>query len=223
MPLLIVFPGLLALVMHARIEYPDMALPWVVKNLLPPGLSGLMFVALIAALQSTLDSSINSSALIITRDLRGVILGRSDPVRDLVVGRRLSLVILLAGMAFAPSIGDFGGIYVFIQTLLSLFQGPMLALLVLGALTRQATPRAGLVALVSGVPLAGLLLYLGLNMLHVAFLTFCYALVAIRLISRYTRRLPDEALEPLVYDFARRPALAASGAGGAPAKGPGSA
>lgn len=35
-PLLIVFPGLLALVMHAEIAYPDMALPWVVKNLLPP-------------------------------------------------------------------------------------------------------------------------------------------------------------------------------------------
>ncbi|MCB1686069.1 MAG: sodium/solute symporter, partial [Pseudomonadales bacterium] len=52
-PLLVVFPGLLALVMHARIEHPDMALPWVVRNVLPPGLSGLMFVAIIAALQSS--------------------------------------------------------------------------------------------------------------------------------------------------------------------------
>ena len=50
-PLLIVFPGLLALVLKANIEYPDMALPWVIKNVLPVGLSGLMFVAVIAALQ----------------------------------------------------------------------------------------------------------------------------------------------------------------------------
>ena len=35
-PLLIVFPGMLALVMQANIDYPDMALPWVIKNVLPP-------------------------------------------------------------------------------------------------------------------------------------------------------------------------------------------
>ena len=52
--------------MMAQIEYPDMALPWVIKNVLPVGISGLMFVAIIAALQSSIDSSINSTALIIT-------------------------------------------------------------------------------------------------------------------------------------------------------------
>ncbi len=205
-PLLIVFPGLLALVMHARIEYPDMALPWVVKNLLPPGLSGLMFIALIAALQSSIDSGINSTALMITRDIRAVLRGRAgDEHGDLVLGRWLTLVILLLAMAFAPYIGELGGIYNAIQTLLSLFQGPLLALLVLGALTRHATPLAGLVALASGVPLAGMLLFFGLNMLYVAFLTFCYALVVIWLASYRSRALDPAELERLVYRW-RRPA-----------------
>jgi SSS family solute:Na+ symporter len=198
-PLLIVFPGLLALVMHADIEYPDMALPWVVKNVLPPGLSGLMFVAIIAALQSSIDSSINSTALMITRDIRGVLSQRSDPQTDLTIGRWLTLVILLAGMGFAPFIGELGGIYVFIQSLLSLFQGPMLALLVLGAFTRHVTPTAGLITLVSGIAIAGVLMAGGMNMLYVAFSTFCYAMVALWALSYRTAPLSSDALDQLVY------------------------
>jgi solute:Na+ symporter, SSS family len=205
-PLLIVFPGLLALVMHARIEYPDMALPWVVKNLLPPGLSGLMFIALIAALQSSIDSGINSTALMITRDIRGVLRRRARPDdshRDLRIGRWLTLGILLLAMTGAPYIGELGGIYVFIQTLLSLFQGPMLALLVLGALTRHVTPAAGLITLASGVPLAAVMLYGGTNMLYVAFATFCYALAALWLLSYRSAPLDEQQLERLVYRFGR--------------------
>ncbi|MEZ5560258.1 MAG: sodium/solute symporter [Pseudomonadales bacterium] len=207
-PLLIVFPGLLALVMHANVEYPDMALPWVVKNVLPPGLSGLMFIALIAALQSSIDSGINSTALMITRDIRAVLVRSSNPYQELVIGRWLTLLILLGGMAFAPFIGELGGIYYFIQTLLSLFQGPMLALLVLGALTRHVTPRAGLATLITGVPLAGVLLAAGINMLYVAFLTFCYALAALWLLSYRGTALPEELLDRLVYRIARPRAAA---------------
>jgi SSS family solute:Na+ symporter len=92
-PVLIVFPGLLALVMMAEIEYPDMALPWVIKNVLPVGVSGLMFVAIIAALQSSIDSSINSTALIITRDIRHVLMKNHNPESDLRIGRLLTLVL----------------------------------------------------------------------------------------------------------------------------------
>ena len=118
MPVLIVFPGLLALVMMAEIEYPDMALPWVIKNVLPVGISGLMFVAIIAALQSSIDSSINSTALIITRHS-----SRTDekpqPESDLKIGRLLTLALLLSAMCIAPYIGNLGGIFNFLQSLVS--------------------------------------------------------------------------------------------------------
>jgi SSS family solute:Na+ symporter len=172
-PVLIVFPGLLALVMMAEIDYPDMALPWVIKNVLPVGVSGLMFVAIIAALQSSIDSSINSTALMITRDIRHVLIKNHDPDSDLKIGRFLTLALLLTAMSIAPYIGDLGGIFNFLQFLLSLFQGPMLALLLLGALTRRATPMAGIFTLVSGVVLAALLSVVWeLNLLYVAFFSF---------------------------------------------------
>ncbi len=198
-PLLIVFPGLLALVMKAQIEYPDMALPWVIKNVLPPGLSGLMFVALIAALQSTVDSTLNSTSLMITRDIRGVLMRNADRSRDLAVGRMLTGFILLVAMLMAPQIGNLGGMYEFIQTLLSLFQGPTLALLVLGAFTRHVTPVAGLVTLVTGVCLSGTLTALGTNMLYVAFVTFVYALACLWVVSFFTEKLPATTLDHLVF------------------------
>ena len=115
-PLLIIFPGLLALVLNAPIDDSDKALPWIIKNVLPPGLSGLMFVAVIAALQSSLDSSINATSLMVTRDIRHVLFKQHDPARDLVVGRGISLMLLLSAVVIAPGISDWGGICVVIQT-----------------------------------------------------------------------------------------------------------
>jgi SSS family solute:Na+ symporter len=199
-PLLIVFPGLLALVMMADIEYPDMALPWVIKNVLPVGVSGLMFVAIIAALQSSIDSSINSTALMITRDIRHVLIKNHNPESDLKIGRFLTLGLLLTAMTIAPYIGDLGGIFNFLQFLLSLFQGPMLALLLLGALSKRATATAGICTLVSGVALAGFLsVVVELNLLYVAFFTFCYALPTLWVISGFTQPHSDEYLKNLTY------------------------
>jgi SSS family solute:Na+ symporter len=199
-PVLIVFPGLLAIVMMADIEYPDMALPWVIKNVLPVGVSGLMFVAIIAALQSSIDSSINSTALMITRDIRHVLMKNHNPESDLKIGRLLTLGLLLSAMSIAPYIGILGGIFNFLQLLLSLFQGPMLALLLLGALTKRATATGGIITLVSGVTLAGILTFVvELNLLYVAFFSFCYAVPALWIISGFTQPHSDEHLKTLTY------------------------
>ena len=198
-PLLIVFPGILALVMKANIDYPDMALPWVIKNVLPAGISGLMFVAIIAALQSTIDSGINSTSLMITRDIRHVLLKDNNTQDDLRIGRYLTLAILIGAMCIAPTIGQLGGIFTFMQTVLSLFQGPMLALLLQGALTRRATPQAGLWTLISGVPFAAILLLFDVNMLYVAFVSFCYSMIFLWLFSGRTQPLESHDLDQLTY------------------------
>ena len=177
-----------------------MALPWVIKNVLPVGISGLMFVAIIAALQSSIDSSINSTALMLTRDIRHVLMKTHNPDADLKIGRLLTLGLLLSAMSIAPYIGNLGGIFNFLQSLLSLFQGPMLALLLLGALSKRATGTGGIITLVSGVALAGILSWVvELNMLYVAFFTFCYAVPALWIISGFTQPHSEEHLKTLTY------------------------
>ena len=158
-----------------------------------------MFIALIAALQSSIDSGINSTSLMVTRDIRRVLFKNADPDRDLVIGRYLTLVLLLAAMVTAPLIAEMGGVYQAIQTVLSLIQGPLLALLVLGAFTKTVTAMAGIWTLVTGLALAAALLGSGMNMLYVAFSAFAYSLIALPVLSIFTTRHSDEHLANLVY------------------------
>jgi len=114
------------------------------------------------------------------------------------------LILLLLAMCVAPVVAEMGGIFTFIQTVLSLFQGPMLALLLLGAFTRSVTPTAGLWTLISGVAVASVILAIGTNMLYVAFASFIYSLAALWLISQFTENDPDKDLDKLTYSPWRR-------------------
>lgn len=200
-PFLIILPGLLALVMAGdSLGHQDKALPWVIRNVLPPGLSGIMFVAFIAALQSSIDSTMNSASVMITRDILGVLSGRkADEKRDLKLGKIFTFMVLIIGLIFAPVTARFEGIYVFIQSVLSLFQGPILALVLLGILYRKGTPAAGLASLVSGLVFATFLELAGLNMLYIAFWSFLFSVAVILLVSRFTPAKPEKDLVNLTY------------------------
>jgi len=140
----------------------------------------------------------------LTRDVRHVLLKNANPDDDLKIGRLLTLVLLLLSMCTAPLVAEMGGIFTFLQTILSLFQGPMLALLILGAFTRRATPQAGLWTLISGVVVASATSYAGVNMLYVAFSSFIYALCALWLLSGFTAPHPEKDLSKLTYVLWRR-------------------
>ena len=135
----------------------------------------------------------------LTRDVRHVLIKNADPANDLKIGRLLTLFLLLLSMCTAPLVAEMGGIFTFLQTILSLFQGPMLALLILGAFTRRATPQAGLRTLISGVIVASATSYAGVNMLYVAFSSFIYALIALWVLSGVTPPHPDKDLSHLTY------------------------
>ncbi|MCB1168781.1 MAG: sodium/solute symporter [Leptospiraceae bacterium] len=198
-PLLIILPGFLVLVLSAEpLADKDQALPWIIKNVLPPGLSGLLFVAFIAALQSSVDSTLNSASTMFTRDIYGVWkanfrrAGKEEAAEteareslELRMGRWVTFAGLIFGMAFAPVTGKFGGIYTFIQESLALFQGPVLAILTLGILSRRPTPSGGFMALLLGILVAALLrLGLEWNMLYVAFGSAVFSSVFL-FVSRY--------------------------------------
>jgi SSS family solute:Na+ symporter len=48
-PVLVLFPGLMAIILHPDLEDGDQALPMMIKSVLPPGLIGLMFSAFLQA------------------------------------------------------------------------------------------------------------------------------------------------------------------------------
>ena len=75
----------------------------------------------------------------------------------------------------------------------------MLALLLMGALSQRATPTAGLWTLISGVVMAAGLQFTELNFYYIAFLSFCYSMTALWLLSCITPGLTNEELKTLTY------------------------
>lgn len=200
-PFLIILPGFLALIMAGdKLGHADQALPWVIRHILPPGLSGIMFVAFIAALQSSIDSTMNSTSVMITRDIIGVIKKFPlDDITELRLGKIFTFIVLIIGVVLAPLTARFEGIYVFVQYTLSLFQGPIFALLLMGILYKKATPAAGLTALISGLAFAAILGAVSLNMLYIAFWSFIFSLGVIFSVSLFTDGKDDDELKNLTY------------------------
>ena len=155
-PLFIVLPGLTGLALYPELSNPDDAVPTMIAKLLPPGLRGLMFAAFLAALMSSVDSYLNSTATIWMQDvitpLLRLVRAELSIRSSLVVGRILTGVFIIVAAVTAPYVASERlGIYNFIQTLLSLFQGPTLALLLLGIMWRRTTGTAAVAGLVTGV------------------------------------------------------------------------
>lgn len=154
-PLIVAVPGLIALALYPDLSDGDLAFPHLVNRLLPMGLRGVFVAAFLAALMSSVDSYLNSAATIVSHDLYKRFVNPSvSPERLLTVGRVTTLVLVAWGIAFALALTrleEGSGLYAIFQTLMAFFQGPALAVLLLGVLWRRATGAAALVGLLAGI------------------------------------------------------------------------
>ncbi|MBN2308624.1 MAG: hypothetical protein JXR94_06610 [Candidatus Hydrogenedentes bacterium] len=209
-PLMVAVPGLCALVVAPDLHDAERAVPHMIATLLPPGLRGLMFVALFAALMSSVDSTLNSSSTIWTNDLYGrlveAITGRPMSERHgLVMGRAFTMVFIILAGIMAPAVGKAETLYVFVQTALTIFQGPTLAILLLGIVWRRATRWGGLAGLVLGVCFTSVLNCVdGLfpsddPFLFIAWWSFVFSSLVTIVVSLMTQREPDEKIRGLVW------------------------
>jgi SSS family solute:Na+ symporter len=214
-PLLVVLPGFFALALckdPSQISNPDQAFPWVMRNLLPVGLSGLVFAGFIAALLSSMDSTINSAAALFTRDIyQKFIIKNASDKHYLLLGRLITLGLVGFGILFAPITNRFPGIYRAMQELLTEFQVPTFATVLLGVAWKRANKWGALTGLVGGVfvslglqkiwePMMGLP-RTGMNFLYVAWWSFLAALVLNVIVSLLTKPEPLEKIRGLVYGF----------------------
>jgi len=211
-PVLVLFPGLVAIVLIPGLEDGDQALPLMIKKILPPGLIGLMFSAFFAGLMSSIDSMLNSTATLWTKDIYEPFIkkGASDK-HYLFVGKTVTVVILLFGIITAPVSSLYPGIYVAVQTFLSFFQGPIFALLLLGIFWKRATQWGGLAGLVIGITSSALmhifsdvLFNIEDPFLYVSWWSFVVGLVVTLTVSLFTKAYEDEHLFGLVYRLAEK-------------------
>ena len=106
---------------------------------------------MVGAVLSTFNSVLNSSATLFSQGIYRSVFRRNAGGRELVTaGRCCSVVLALAAMTVAPFINTEGSLYEYLQRINATFFGPMLAVIVLGMLTKRVSSLAAKCALILG-------------------------------------------------------------------------
>jgi SSS family solute:Na+ symporter len=158
---IMVIPGVVATLILPPLENGDQVFPALVSELLPVGLRGLVLAALVAALMSSIDSTLNAAAALLTLDFVKPLRPELTPRQLAWIGRGAILLFMLLSAAVAPLIGSFEGLFHYLQTALAYLVPPVAALFLLGALWRRPGPTAALTTLIGGHGLSMTLFALG--------------------------------------------------------------
>ena len=154
MPVIIVLPGIAAVALAPHLSKPDDAYPTMMR-LLPPGVLGLVFAALVAAVVASAASKINSIATIFTLDLYA----KHGPPRaehTLVrTGRIAAAVSVVLAMASArPLLGSFDQAFQYIQEYTGFFTPGIVVIFMLGLFWPRATEGGALAATIASFALS---------------------------------------------------------------------
>lgn len=154
-PLMIVVPGLMALVRFPELEGKerDHALSKLVGLSFSPGIRGVFVAAFLAALMSSVDSYLNSATTLFTHDFyKRFWRPNSDERQLLRIGRVMTIMLTLWSVVFAVWLLQLEeGIYTIFQTLMAFIQGPAFAVLLAGLISRRATSGGAFVGFLAGV------------------------------------------------------------------------
>ncbi len=165
MPVIIVLPGIAAVILAPDLSRPDEAYPSMMA-LLPTGLLGLVFAALIAAIIASTASKINSIATIFTLDIYAKLkhvktraedaAGEEGQEKKLVlIGRTAAVVaIILAILTARPLLGSLDQAFQYIQEFSGFVTPGITIIFLLGLFWPRATEAGALVGAIASVVLS---------------------------------------------------------------------
>jgi SSS family solute:Na+ symporter len=204
MPLIVVIPGIAALVIVNNgidtgfvesmkdpvtgIIKSDRAYPTLLQ-LLPTGLKGLAFAALTAAIVSSLASMANSTSTIFTMDIYKKYFGKdASEAKQVSVGRITAAVAFIIAALVAPALGELDQAFQFIQEYTGFISPGVFAIFFFGVFWKKTTSNAALTGAALSIPLSVVLKVVWpslpfLDRMGVVFLVLATLMVIISLIE----------------------------------------
>lgn len=153
-PLLVVIPGIITFSLGASLDKSDEAYPWLLANIVPPGITGLAFAAIVAAVVSSLSSLINSTSTIFTMDIYKGYIRKDAKDRELVrVGRWVSFFALIIAASIAPQLRTFDQAYQYVQEYTGFIYPGVFLIFFTGLFWKKATANAALWTALLTIPL----------------------------------------------------------------------
>ena len=167
-PFIEIFPGMIAraLAFTGHTEYMvsasevDNVYPMLIKNLIPVGLKGLVLIGTLATVMSTTAAFLNSISTLFTYDVyKKWVNKKADDKKLVKVGVLTTLSLMVFSILYAPVIENFGGIFLYFQSLSTYLAVPVATCFLFGMFWKRATPAAALTVMIVGIPL-GLIIQL---------------------------------------------------------------
>ncbi len=190
LPFVVVIPGIAVFALSADIGKADEAYPWLLENIVPAGLKGLIFAALIAAIVSSFSAIINSTSTIFTMDLYKPYFNKNASEKRLVaVGRISGVVAMTIAVIVAPLLGSIDQAFQFIQEYTGMISPGITAIFVLGMFWKRTTSGAALWGTIISIPVSAVLKFLFpeipfLDQMFISFLFISFFIIVVSLIDR---------------------------------------
>ena len=152
---LVVGLGLYAFYQGRAFDTPDAIFPTFIIEQLPRGLSGFIIAGILAAMMSTVSSSLNSLASATTHDLYAPLSGRADDEEHLMrVGKRFTILwagIIIGGGILFQFASQGTPIVVIALQIASFTYGGLLGAFLLAAVSRRAAQRDAITGMAAAI------------------------------------------------------------------------
>ena len=151
-----VMPGIICLALIRQGALPDtlddtaQTYAFLVANILPVGVKGIVAAAMLAALMSTVSGALNSIATVFCYDIYRPLFPDTTDRKLIVVGRFVTVTAMAFAIIWAPQIGKFGSILEG-NTAMICYIAPSLTVVFLGGvLWKRGSAKGAFITLCSG-------------------------------------------------------------------------
>ena len=143
-------PGAMAFTLIPQQDNIDLVFPTLVSEYLPAGLTGLVLAGLIAAIMSTIDSTLNSASTLVLYDFVDVKKNDWSEKRILRTGRMVTAGLIVIAAFWPLVIREFPGVFSYIQQVFGYAAPPVVAVFLVGLFWKGMTGRAAIGTMLLG-------------------------------------------------------------------------
>ncbi len=147
---LMAIPGALAFALLPDLKNSDQVFPSMIIAFLPVGLTGLVLAGLVAAIMSTIDSTLNAASTLVMYDFVKADERGWSAERIVWIGRATTLVFIVVAAFWPLAIREFPGLFNYIQQVFSYAVPPVAAVFLLGVFWGRMTNAGAIASLVIG-------------------------------------------------------------------------
>lgn len=149
---LMVLPGVLGYVLfHDLIDQPNDTLLVMIQELLPTGVKGLLAAGLLAAVMSTVESALNSTATVVAEDIVKRVRPQTSDRSLVTIGRVTAVIVVILAILWSPYGGKFASIFEAINKIPMMFAPAITCVFLFGVFWRRGTKEAAVTTLIFGL------------------------------------------------------------------------